>query len=1167
MLHFLTKHCKKMHRIAIRKPMPQRPGRFTKTAMRATKLIAIMVLGAYLQVSAGVFSQNITFSGRNVSLQKIFSVLNKQAGYLVFCDYSIIKDARKVSIDVRDASVVSVLDACLKDQSLSYEIVDKTIVIARKKVEVAPEAAPVPPPADVKGVVTDDKGQPVPGATVAVKGSSKVVATNDQGEFTLTGIDANATLIITSIGFERLEFKIGGQTSVTISLKPGAASINEVVVTALGITKEERKLGYAVSTVGADQLNKARETNVALSLSGQVAGLTVHGTAGGPGGSARILLRGMPSMNSGGSPLFVINGVPMDNSQRGSAGEWGGSDNGDGIGNINPDDIETMTVLKGQAASALYGARASNGVILITTKSGKKGDPLIEYNVNAQWDKAINFTDFQYDYGQGVEGSRPSNVDSALKSNRFSWGVKMDGKPTIQYDGKTYAYSPVKDNMSRIYRVGPTLTNTVSISNASDRGSFRLSASTLDNSSIVRNSGLDRKTLNLNVTQKITDRLTATVVANYIDEQNRNKPSLSDGPGNPNNFTFLAANVNADIFKPGYDASGNEMVFSDDNYVTNPWFVMKNWINNVGRKRLISSASAKYNFTDWLYAMARVGYDKEDDRQYNVTPTGTNYTINSSNQSGQFNGLTFTNTSELNLDGLLGVSHKITDDLHIDATLGGNIRKNNYEYIQNRGSQFVIPFLYTLNNAINPGKSYYYYQKEIHSAFYTVDFNYKDFLLLNTTGRYDAFSTLPAGNRGIFTPSVSGGFVFSKFLEPGALSFGKLRAAFARTSGEPIGGPNNTNSGAYQTLFYNAVGNTINGIPVGLLNGAQNGLRDNMPVLPNLTLKPFTLTEVEFGTELKFFNNRLGVDVDYFTRKTKNEIEKANLSMSTGYSTRYVGTGSTQNNGLEVQLTGTPIKTADFTWNISLNYTHVKNKILKTDENGNNLTLGTYRPLNAVTAFVKGLAGPQILAYDYVRDTKGNMVVDANGVPERTTDQRPFGGVLPTDFGGLRNDFTYKGINFSFLIDYNYGNKILSGTSYYALYRGLDKRTLPGREGGITTGVTESGAANTKTATAQDYYTGVANVSKNNVLNGDYIKLRQITLGYTFSGKTLGNMPVIQSIQFSLVARNLWTIMKKSDNIDPESNFASTVTYAGIEGTSLPTARTFGFNVNVRFKK
>ncbi|GGA89766.1 SusC/RagA family TonB-linked outer membrane protein [Puia dinghuensis] len=1117
-----------------------------------------------MQVSAGVSSQTITFSGKNVSLEKVFNAIYKQSGYLVFCDYSLIKDAKKVNIHVRDASVQAVMDECLKDQPLTYEIVDKTIIIEHKKAVAEP--APAPPPIDVHGRITNDKGEPVPAATVAVKGTSKVVATNDNGEFSLNGVDDHAVLVITSIGYERTEISVAGQTSLSIQLKVGAAAINEIVVTALGISKEERKLGYAVTTVGGEQLSKARETNVALSLGGQVAGLTVHGANGGPGSSARILLRGMPSMNSGGSPLFIINGVPMDNTQRGSSGEWGGSDNGDGISNINPDDIETMTVLKGQAASALYGARASNGVIIITTKSAKKGQALVEYNGNAQWDKAANYTDFQYQYGQGIEGVKPSTAAGALSSNRFAWGSKLDGSSTIQYNGQNYAYSPFKDNIKNFYQTGPTLTNTVSVGSGNDRGSFRLSASRLNNTSIVRNSGIDRTTINLNATQKITDRLNVTLFGNYIDEQDHNRPQLSDGPGNPNNFQFLAPNVDERIFQPGQDSRGYEIVFSDDNYVTNPWFVVNNWINTTGRKRLIGAISAKYNFTDWLYLMGRGGVDKEDDRIFNVTPTGTNYSFNSAGESGQFNGLTTLTTQETNWDILAGVSHKLTDDLHLDATVGGNIRTNNYEYVQINGSQFIIPFLYTPSNVLSFGRSYYVYNKEIHSGFYSIDLNYKDYLLLSTTGRYDAFSTLPSNNRGIFTPSVSGGFIFSHFLENTSLNFGKIRAAYAQTSGEPIGGPNNTNSGAYQTNVYYGVGNAFNGTPVGTLNGVGN-VENDQPNLPNLFLKPFTLTEIEVGTELKFYNNRLGIDADYFTRKTKNEIQQASLSPATGYTSTYVGTGSTQNNGVEVQITGTPVKLRDFTWNISFNYTHVTNKILQTDDAGKRLTLGTYRPLNANTAFIKGMAGPQIIAYDYTYDTKGNIIVDGSGLPVRASTLTPFGSVLPTDYGGMRNDFTFKNINFGFLIDYNYGNKILSATNYYTLYRGLNKLTLAGRETGITTGVTATGAQNAVSATAQDYYQRIATISRNNVLSGDYIKLRQVTLGYTFSGKQLANIRVFEAINVSLVGRNLLYISKKSPNIDPESNFASSVKYAGIEGTSLPSTRTFGINVNFKFKK
>ena len=659
----------------------------------------------------------------------------------------------------------------------------------------------------ISGKVTDSTGNGLEGINIIIKGTTKGTSTLAGGVFSIDA-PSNATLIISGIGFSTQEVKIGGRSNIPISLSSSTGELSTVVVTALGITKQERKLGYAVTSVGGDQMTKARETNVALSLSGQVAGLDVHGTNGGPGGTARILLRGMPSINSGGSPLFVINGVPMDNSNRGGAGEWGGADMGDGIGNINPDDIATMTILKGQAASALYGARASNGVILITTKKGKKGSSLVEYNSNYVVDKIINYQNYQWAYGQGQNGNKPANATEARNTDRLSWGAKLDGSPVIGYDGNQYVYSAFKDNLKNFYRTGPTFTNTVSVSGGGDNGNYRISASNLSNKSIVLNSGIERKTINLNLNQNVTKKLSVNFVWNYIDEQDKNRPFLSDGPENPNNFQFLATNVNENIFRPGYDANGYEIVFSDDNYVTNPWFVVNKFIDNSSRKRLIASLSAKYDFTDWLYAMARVGYDSENDRYIKVEPTGTNYTFNSKGQSGSIN-LSNAQTTELNVDGLLGVKHKITEDFNFDATLGANLRKNRFESIGVSGGPFVVEGLYTPGNVVSFGRSYGFNSKEVHSAFYSLDFSYKNFLTLNTTGRYDAYSTLyysgiPTDQRNIFTPSVSASFIFTELMHINSLNYGKLRASYAQTSGEP--------GSAYQTAVYPKLRNRENGL-------------------------------------------------------------------------------------------------------------------------------------------------------------------------------------------------------------------------------------------------------------------------------------------------------------------------------------------------------------------
>ncbi len=1003
----------------------------------------------------------------------------------------------------------------------------------------------------ITGKVRDEKGNELAGATVTIKGTSKGTNTDAEGNYRINVTSAEDVLVFSYIGYGKEEIIVGSKTVINVKLNPGDATLNEVVVTALGVSKDARKVGYAVTTVDASQFTKARENNIGNSLVGRVAGLSVKGTSSGPGGTAKLLLRGMPSMNSAGAPLFVINGVPMDNTQRGSAGQWGGSDGGDGIGNINPDDIETMTVLKGQSASALYGSRASNGVILITTKKGRKGDFAVDYNMNVSTDQPLNLTDFQYVYGQGQNGAKPATVAEAQLTGRQSWGAKLDGTNVIQFDGNQYPYVAQRNNIKNFYRMGSNFTNTVSVTKGGDNGSFRLSLSNLDNKSIIPNAGLSRKTVNLTVDQNITPKLSISALANYIDERVDNKPQLSDGPLNATNGYLLATNIDERILAPGYNTTtGQEVVFSDDNYVTNPYFVVNQYVANNARKRIISMLSTKYQFAEWIYAQARVGYDNANDRVKTVTPWGTSYSI-SANPKGQgaLNELSNAQRTELNVDALLGVNKSISPDLSVNLLLGGNIRKNNYEKIGISGSPFVLPYLYSFSNVVNYGRSYDVQNQQVNSAYYSADLAYKTFLTLSTTGRYDIYSTLSRGNRSIFTPSVVGAFVFSDLVNVPKLSFGKVRASYAVTSGEP--------TVAYGTNVYYSVNNPINTVPTGSFSSA----------LPNLFLKPFTKSELEFGLELRFFGNRLGFDAAYYTQTTNNEIMPANYSWSTGYSSGVVGTGSVQNKGLELQINGTPIRSSKLTWNASFNLTSVHNKILQTDANNNPISLGQNRATlgNATTAFVVGQAGPQIMAYDY-KYLNGQIVVDASGLPVRG-DLINMGTVLPTLYGGLNNEFIVGGFNLSFLVDYNYGNKVLSATENYTLRRGLNQATLEGRESGITTGVTSDGAVNTKTATAQAYYTALANnVTKTSVVDGAFIKMRQVTFGYNLPARLFEKLPLIRAASISLVGRNLFFFMRNAKNIDPEASFGSNLAYTGIEGGNLPSTRNYGFNLNIKFK-
>ncbi|MCZ4245451.1 SusC/RagA family TonB-linked outer membrane protein [Pedobacter punctiformis] len=941
-----------------------------------------------------------------------------------------------------------------------------------------------------------------------------------------------------------------------IVIKPVAANtnqpdsvkmLNEVVVTALGIEKDNRKIGYAVTSIKGSSISRARESNMIMALQGRVAGLNISGVSGGPSSSARILLRGVASMSAA-SPLFVVNGVPIDNSLRGSANEYGGADYGDGISNINPDDIETITILKGSAASALYGARAANGVILINLKSGKdNAGPTIEYNTNLSLESPVNHTDFQYIYGQGSQNKRPVNVYNAASTGILSWGEKMDGALSPQIDGSSKPYLPAKNNIANFYRTAPAFTNTLSLVGGTHQNIYRVSASNLDYNSILKNGHLNRKTFNIYGSFDLTKKLTLSFNANFIYENNKNKSYLSDGPLNANyGIAALATSLDQALLAPGYDeVTGNETRWNADEYKTNPYFLMNKQTDFAKRNRYISSASVKYKFNNWASVQGRFGYDISNDHILSVLPTGTAFSVS---RQGGLNAFDKLKTSELNTDFLLSIKRDLTKDLNLDISLGANYTERNGNTRKIKGSQFVIPYLYTPENLITRTNTNTTSKIVTESAYYTADLAFKRFLNLSLTGRYDIYSTLPSNNRGIFVPGISGSFVFSDLLSIKNLSFGKLRLDYAKTSGEPIV--------PYTTQIYYSSDNQVNGVPVGSFS------KD----LPNYNLKPFTLSEFEAGLNLKFFGSRLDIDFTYFYRVTHNEIINAKQSITTGFTSAYVNLGKTKNTGTELAIEYIPILRKNKKWQLNFNLTQVKNKLLSIDGSSNYTLTGAYRPLNANTALVVGKPITQIMAYDYQRDDAGNVIIGSDGIPKRG-DFIPMGSTIPSLYGGLNNSFTLKQFNISFLIDFRFGNKILSATEDYSYVNGLNQATIPGRESGIiANGVYENGNRNTTVVAAYNYYPELAsNISALSVLNGSFIKLRQATLGYAFKESFLKKTP-FRNISIDLVGRNLFTLLKYTKNIDPESEFSPVLAYAGIEGASLPATRTFGLNVNLKFK-
>lgn len=1003
----------------------------------------------------------------------------------------------------------------------------------------------------VSGRVTNSAdGQGLPGVSVLVKGTTVGTTTDSDGKFSISA-DANSTLVFSFIGFASQEVAVGNRTSLDVSLEEDISQLGEVVVTALGIEKDTKSLGYSVTTVDGSSLTKAREVNVANSLVGRVAGVNVSQVAGGPGSSSNVIIRGVGSL-TGQGPLYVINGVPMDNTQRGAAGMWGGADLGDGIGNINPDDIEDITVLKGATASALYGSRAAGGVIQITTKSGKGTKGLgVELNSNYTFDRAVDLRDFQDVYGHGTNGQKPTDQATAFGTGA-SWGGLLDGSNVVQRDGVARPYVAQEDNYKNFYNSGHTFTNTISLMSGGEKGSFRLSGSTLRNESIVPNSGLDRNSFNLNIEHKITSKLSASIVSNYTYEKGKNRPTLSDSPGNANfGVNFLPTSYDVSTLAPGYDPITNaEMQVTGANaYYTNPWFAANRFINNTKRNRTINVGTLRYNINEWLMIQGRLADDRMFDEQINVTPSGTAY-----NAAGGYTEV-HSNRSETNADILLTADQEITSDISVSAALGGNVRYNKFSGVTDGGNTFIIPLLYTLNNLANrnPGGAAYT-ETETRSLYASAEFSFKDFWFVNGSVRQDWFSALDG--RGILYPSAGTSFVFTELAELPVISFGKVRASWAQSTSDPT-------ALAYRTnLYYDFVG-TIGGFPQGNISNAAT---------PNLNLLPNSMTEVEFGLDLRFLNDRIGLDFAYYNRQVTDEPIDASISQASGYPLATLNLGAFENKGIELLLTGTPIKTRDFNWDISFNFTKNNNKILELAPGLEVLPIagGESRSQNGYVAHEVGYAASQIRAFEQARTPDGQLIF-ANGLPVRG-ELKSFGSGIHSTFGGINNDFTFKGVNLSFLIDFKMDGKLFSATDYYAYIFGLHKNTLEFRgEEVVGEGVMNVGTAaepnyvpNDVGVLPQNWYAAQANnVSSQFVYDASFVKLRQIIVGYNFPSNLFTGTP-IQSINLSFVARNVAILKKNTPNHDPETNINGSIAQ-GLELAGVPTTRNFGFSLNVKF--
>jgi TonB-linked SusC/RagA family outer membrane protein len=1116
----------------------------------STIIIGIQICCTSILMANRTRAQEMNLDVVNGTVKQVFKKIEKQAKITFVYDEQVINSIPALTLHIKNQSLDAVLEQLKSTTQLQFKMVGNFIGVAQNTAGM-PNLSVSPllsiQAVNITGFVRDASGQALVGVSVNVKGTTKGTQTDINGRFSLP-VNTGEVLVFSYIGYVKKEVTVAASTELTIQLDEDSKQLSEIVVTALGIKKERKSLGYSVTEVKGSEFTTARETNFANGLVGRVAGVNVSSVSGGPASSVNINIRGAASLSGSTQPLYIVNGVQInniDNTQimglsMNSGGQYTNSpDQGDGIGNINPDDIETISVLKGAAAAALYGSKAKNGVILITTKRGSsKGT--VEFSSNYQGEKVINPTDFQYVYGQGANGVKPTTALASFTSGNSSWGAKLDGSSVIQFDGVSRPYVAQKNNFDEFYRTAGTFTNTVAFSKAYDLAAIRFSASDLHNDAITPNSGYQRQSFTFSGNFSPVKRLTIDAHINYTLDYGKNRPILGDGAGNSNfQVTFLPTSLDVRTLSPGTqgtNAAGNELQFVQNNYATNPYFAAYKFVNNSSRNRLIGSASARYTFDNGLFAQVRIGQDYYTERYTNIVPNGAGYYAAAFQNLGE----TYATVSELNTDFIVGKPFKVGHDLTITPNVGGNLEKQTTESTTESGVGFVIPYVYTIGNTASKSIAYGNFRSDINSLYGTLEVAYKSFLYLDGTARSDWFSTIassasPNNKLNIVYPSISSSFVFSELWKPSWMDFGKLRVGYAT-----VGSATNP----YLTLLnYGLLPSQLNGMPLGTITNTST---------PNSDLRPSQATELEIGTEIHTLNNRLNFDVTWYDKNSKNEIVPAPASVTSGYLGAVLNIGKIRNRGVELLISGVPVKTKNFTWNTSFNAAMNENTVLELAAGQSSLLVASSRTGGGFTANIVGKAADQIEAFDYSRDASGNIVVDANGVPKQGA-LKSYGSAYGKWTAGFNNEFNFGRLNLSFLIDGKFGGKVFAGSEYYAFQNGLSKATLPGRETGFGPG---------NATTAQTYYgTFGANVTNQFVQNASFIKFRQVTLGYTFPGSMFNN--VIQGATISLVGRNLFYLMKKTTNIDPEASYGTVS--QGLElGGVLPT-RIYGLNLNVKF--
>ena len=1017
----------------------------------------------------------------------------------------------------------------------------------------------------IKGTVADADG-PLIGATVKVAGTNNGTVTDFNGNFSIQ-CKPGTTLEISYVGYKTITAK--AKNGMTVTMEADGKVLNEVVVTALGVKRDRKALGYGLSEVKGEELTKAKETNVINSLSGKVAGLVVQNTAGGASGSTRVLLRGNTEMTGNNQPLYVVDGVPLDNTNFGSAGTEGGYDLGDGISAINPDDIETMTVLKGPAASALYGSRASHGVILITTKKADKDKLSVEYNGSFTFDTQLaKWDDVQQVYGMGNNGKYSQ---TATTGTNMSWGPKADDFNMTYFDGESRPFYIYPNNASDFFRTGFTTQNTAIISANSGKTGMRFSVTDMRNRDILPETNMSRDNFNLRVNTSL-GKIDFDFTANYTRENVKNRPALGDSQSNVGKNLMTLANTYNQAWLKNYQTADGEYANWNglDQYNRNPYWDLYKNSNKSDKDVFRFTAKAIYNIDSHLKIQGTIGTDINNmnfqDYIARTTP---------GKSAGQLQESVFQNRT-LNAE-ILALYNNQFGDFDVNATLGGNIYKvdNKTNILTGLGQQMkdVIAIMNYQEQSVQQST----YKKQINSIYGSASIGYDHTYYLEGTLRGDKSSTLPVNNNTYVYPSVSASWVFSEYLKnKNIINYGKFRASWAKVGSD---------TDPYQlALNYSTGKYSYSGFTIGMINNNTQ---------PNKDLKPTMTTSYELGLEMKFFHNRLSLDVTYYNQTSRDQIINLASSSTSGYQYRLINAGEIQNKGIEVALNGRALQIKDFAWDFGVNFSKNSNKVKSLTEGMDYFEIERAIWCNVSVGAEVGKNFGSIIGPDFKRNANGDILINPEtGLPQYDETTRTLGNASWDWTGGFYHTLTYKNFRLSAAFDVKVGADIFSMSMRSAFQTGKAPETLEGREAWYTSeekrmaegmtieqwraagkcdgfyapGVIDNGDGTyRKNDIAIDPQTYWESVSRNApsmfIYDNSYVKCREITFGYTFPEKTLGKF--VKGLNVSFVARNPFIIWKNIPNIDPDSGYNTSG--MGLEYGSLPSRRSYGLNVNMKF--